>query len=317
LTALGFAIGTAVLVFVVPPRYTSTTSFVPEAPKESSLSASLGGLANQFGLSGNEANPYSAEFIARVLESRYIREAILRTEFGNRPLLDILEIRGENPGKRLEKGLDRLDGATAIALDQRTGVVSLKVTLEDPVLAAAVANRMVEELNKFNVERRRSQSGEERAFAERRLEEARRELDAAEERLAEFLRRNRMFSEFSLVGVEARRLERSVQLKQEVLVTLSRAYEEARIDEVRDTPVLTVIDRADPPASKSWPRRTLTILGAAVFGTLLGTGLAFLAEARGRIKRHHPAEYHEFVLALREARTGRLFGRKPAPTDVR
>ena len=46
-TALVFAVGTAVLVLLLPPRYTSTTTFVPEAPKESSLSASLGGLANQ------------------------------------------------------------------------------------------------------------------------------------------------------------------------------------------------------------------------------------------------------------------------------
>jgi uncharacterized protein involved in exopolysaccharide biosynthesis len=307
---------TALLVFLVPPRFTATTTFVPEAPKESSLTSSLGGIASQFGLGGEISNPYSADFIARVLQSRYIGEAILRTEFDGRLLPDILEIEEANPRKRVEKSLEELDDATSTDLDEKTGVISLNLTLEDPELAAAVANRMVEELNRFNVERRRSQSGEERAFSERRLAEARRELAAAESALAGFLQRNRTFSEFSLVGVEARRLERDVQLKQDVLLTLSRAYEEARIGEVRDTPVLTVIDRAEPPASKSWPKRILSILGALVLGTVIGVGLALLSEARGRMRQERPAEYRELVLALGEARSRLGLGRRHAPSDA-
>jgi uncharacterized protein involved in exopolysaccharide biosynthesis len=313
--ALLLGIATGIAVFVVPPRYTATTTFVPEQPKESSLTSSLGGLASQFGLGAEINNPYSADFIARVLQSRYIGEAILKTEFDGRLLPDVFEIEEANPRKRIEKSLEELEDATSIEVDQKTGVISLGLTLEDPELAAAVANRMVEELNRFNVERRRSQSGEERAFAERRLAEARRELNGAESALAGFLQRNRTFGEFSLVGVEARRLERDVQLKQDVLLTLSRQYEEARIGEVRDTPVLTVIDRADPPATKSWPKRILSILGALVLGTLLGMGLAFVSEARGRIRQQRPAEYRELVTAMDEAKSRLGLGRRPAPTD--
>jgi uncharacterized protein involved in exopolysaccharide biosynthesis len=307
---------TALLVFLLPPRYTATTIFVPEAPKESSLTSSLGGIASQFGLGAEISNPYSADFIARVLQSRYIGEAILRTDFGGKHLADVFEIDESNPRKRTEKALEELEDATSIDLDPKTGVISLGLTLEDPELAAAVANRMVEELNRFNVERRRTQSGEERAFAERRLAEARRELAAAESALAGFLQRNRTFSEFSLVGVEARRLERDVQLKQDVLVTLSRSYEEARIGEVRDTPVLTVIDRAEPPATKSWPKRILSILAALVLGTLLGTGLAYVLEARSRLRQQRPAEYRELMLALGEARSRLGLGGRQPSTDV-
>jgi uncharacterized protein involved in exopolysaccharide biosynthesis len=307
---------TALLVFLLPPRFTATTTFVPEAPKESSLTSSLGGIASQFGLGSEITNPYSPDFIARVLQSRYIGEAILRTAFEDRYLADVFEIDEANPRKRTEKALKELGDATSIDADPKTGVVSLGVTLEDPDLAAAVANRMVEELNKFNVERRRSQSGEERAFAERRLAEARRELAAAESALAGFLQRNRTFSEFSLVGVEARRLERDVQLKQDVLLTLSRSYEEARIGEVRDTPVLTVIDRAEPPATKSWPKRILSILGALVLGTLIGVGLAYVLEARRRLRQQRPAEYRELMLALGEAKSRLGLGGRPASRDV-
>lgn len=325
LTALACGLLTAAIVLILPPRYTALTTFVPEAPKESSLSTSLSGLASQFGLGAQAATPYSADFMADVLKSREIRESILATEFPdpnsrqgtvNRPLLEMLDVRGATPRQRVEKGLLELEEATSIIVDKRTAVVSLRVTLKNSDLAARVANRMVEELNTFNVERRRSQSGEERLFTERRLEELRQELAAAEDELIRFLQRNRLFSEFSVAAVGARRLERRVQLKQEVLASMSRSYEEARINEVRDTPVLTVIDRAEPPAWKSFPRRIISVLAALVFGAVAGIGLAYLLEARRRVRPEARPDYREFLRAVGEAQEGLGLGKKPASHDV-
>ena len=319
-TALACALLTAIVVLILRPRYTALTTLVPEAPKESSLSSSLGGLATQFGLGSQIATPYSPDFMADVLRSRGIREVILATEFPdppggagkvNRPLLQILEVKGDTPARLLEVGLETLAKATSISLDRRTGILSLKVTLHDPNLAAQVANRMVQELNKFNVERRRSQSVEERIFTERRLLELRKELADAEDELVRFLQRNRQVSEFSVASVGARSRERQVQLKQEVLATMSRSYEEARINEVRDTPVLTVIDRAEPPALKSFPKRTISVLVSLVFGVVLGIGLAYLAEAQRRVRPETRADYREFLAAVGEVR-----GHKSAPRDV-
>jgi uncharacterized protein involved in exopolysaccharide biosynthesis len=325
ITALACALLTAAVVLILPPRYTAVTTFVPEAPKESSLTTSLSGLATQFGLGAQAATPYSADFMADVLRSREIRESILNTAFpdpkarpggATRPLLDLLDVSEGTPRQRMEEGLLELEDATSISVDKRTAVVVLEITLKSPELAARVANRMVEELNKFNVERRRSQSGEERLFTERRLEELRQELAAAEDELIRFLQRNRLFSEFSVAAVGARRLERRVQLKQEVLATMSRSYEEARINEVRDTPVLTVIDRAETPAWKSFPRRTLSVLAALVFGVVAGIGLAYLLEARRRVRPEARPDYREFLRAVGEAREGLGLGQKPAPHDV-
>jgi uncharacterized protein involved in exopolysaccharide biosynthesis len=115
-----------------------------------------------------------------------------------------------------------------------------------------------------------------------------------------------------VVGVGARRLERRVQLKQEVLGTLSRSYEEARINEVRDTPVLTVIDRADVPARKSFPNRTLSVLVALLVGAVMGMGIAYLLEARRRVRPETRPDYRDFVVAVGEAREGLGMRRKPS-----
>jgi len=320
LTALSFALVTAIVVLLLKSRYTAEVTFVPEAPKESSLSSSLGGLASQFGLGAQFGTAYSADFMAEVLESRHIREALLKKQYpagnGQRTLLQVMDPGGSTPEKQLEAGLRDLEDATEINVDKGTGVVSARVTLHNPALAAAVANDMIEELNRFNVERRRSQSGEERRFTERRLQELRQELADAEEELIRFLQRNRQFAEFSVASVGARRLERRVQLKQEVLASMSRAHEEARINEVRDTPVLTVIDRAERPVWKSFPKRTLSVLVALVIGTVVGIALAYLAEARRRVHQEGRPDYRDFLTAMREARKGSGRRREAAQHDV-
>ncbi len=121
-TALSCALLIAIVVLILSPRYTALTTFVPEAPKESSLSSSLGGLATQFGLGTQIATAYSPDFMADVLRSRGIREAILATEFpdprdgagkANRPLLEILEVEGDSPARRMEAGLEALADATS------------------------------------------------------------------------------------------------------------------------------------------------------------------------------------------------------------
>lgn len=60
---------------------------------------------------------------------------------------------------------------------------------------------------------------------------------------------------------------------QEMLFDLfARQYEMARADESREGPLIQVVDRAVPPEKRSWPRRSLIALGAA-----LGTAVVLLA----------------------------------------
>jgi uncharacterized protein involved in exopolysaccharide biosynthesis len=105
-----------------------------------------------------------------------------------------------------------------------------------------------------------------------------------------------------LLNFEYSRLNRQVMLRQEVYQSLVKAHEEARIAEVRDTPVLTVIDSAVAPVSPSGPRRILGTTVALVFGVGLGVLLAYLASARARARRSPTPDYLEFRAALEEAR---------------
>ena len=187
-------------------------------------------------------------------------------------------------------------------MDNKTGTIEFSVELPDPDLAASVTSHMVGLLNDFNQRTRNLRARERRRFSEARTAEAQKDLDAAEETLRAFLSRNRQFEFSPQLTFEHNRLERQVTMRQEVYQTLRREYEIARIDEVNDTPVLTVVDQPVAPAKPSSPKRLRMALVAAVLGILLGVSLAFLLEYLERSRERQPLVYQQVAQAWRRTR---------------
>jgi uncharacterized protein involved in exopolysaccharide biosynthesis len=268
----------------------------------------LAGLAGQLGLGSGTSNSVSPEFFVRLVYSEEVLRPTLLTEFRTdsvstpRPLLALLKVPGRTREAQLQTGVQILRARTEATTDKATGIVTLKVTMHSPRLAADVANHLVQLINKFNLESRQSQSREQRRFSGERLAVAEQELRAAEQAQLAFLQRNRQYMDSPLLTFEYSRLNRQVQLRQEVYQTLTKAHEEARIAEVRDTPVLTVIDSALAPVRPSGPHRTLGTLVALIFGGALGVILAYIAAARARARRSPTPDYLAFREAWEEAR---------------
>ena len=72
-------------------------------------------------------------------------------------------------------------------------------------------------------------------------------------------------------------LLREVALRQSVLTTLVQAYEQARVSEVRDTPVITVLQSPFFPPRHDPRQGVLTTLLGLILGGMMGIALAFLA----------------------------------------
>src|SRR5204863_10170126 len=132
---------------------------------------------------------------------------------------------------------------------------------------------------------RESQARERRKFIEERVQQGERDLREAEEDLKTFYQHNYRWQESPQLVFEEGRLRRRVDIQQELYLTLRREYETARIEEVNDTPVLTVIDSAVPPQRKSAPATLLLLVLAAVVGGLIGVSSALGAEYLTRLRR--------------------------------
>jgi uncharacterized protein involved in exopolysaccharide biosynthesis len=57
------------------------------------------------------------------------------------------------------------------------------------------------------------------------------------------------------LGMELVRLTREVKVQEAIFTALTQQYEQAKIAEARDTPVVQVLDRAIPAERKSRPAR--------------------------------------------------------------
>jgi len=323
------ALLTAIVVLLLPPRYTATVTFVPEqrAPSRGGGAAGAGGgglvgLAGQLGIPLGMDPSQSPRFYAEVLTSRELMARVLLTKFpdprrpaagDSLPLLAILRVwGGKNAADSLDRGVRKLDRRVSARVDIQTYLVYLSVTTRYPDLSAAVATRFIEYLNEFNATKRESQARARRQFVEQRILDGERELQAAEDDLRRFHERNRAWQESPELSAAEGRLRRQVDIYQEVYLTLRRDYEQARIEEVNDTPVITVVDPAVPPVRQSHWREVLVLL-AFVLGGVIGVVGAWTGGRLDRLRREEQDGYREFTGLLQRVRreVARPFGRSP------
>ena len=80
---------------------------------------------------------------------------------------------------------------------------------------------------------------------------------------------------------------------------LARQFEVAKLDEAKQGSVIQVVDSAVPPERRSFPKRTLIVLGSVFVGLFLGI-LAALAQAGVERMKADPGT-REKLAVLRKA----------------
>ena len=275
--------------FVRHRTYTSTARFMPQATTEGAL-ARLSGLAASFGVSVPGADAGSSPaFYADLLESRDILRRTVEAPYAfvargdsmRGTLVELFRARGSSPAIRRDAAAKQLLKSIDVRVGRETGTVDLEVTTPWAELSRQVAARMIQQVSDFNLNRRQTKAGAERRFVEARLAEAADSLRTAESRLEGFLQRNRDYRNSPQLMFAFDRLQREVNMQQQVYTTLAESYEAARIDEVRNTPVITVMEPPDLPA-KPDPRLALVKgLLAGLLGLALGAFIAAIREAFG------------------------------------
>lgn len=268
----GFALAVLVtLVLLVRARsYTSSASFAPQARK-GNISA-IAGFAAQLGVGLPASDPtQSPAFFADLVSSREVlgpvfdslaaaplpgSDRFIRTDVSDRT-------------ERRYRGILALRRDVRATIQPKTGVVTLTTKSTDPQLSYRVATLVLAELNRFNLITRQSQAAAERRFVERRMIQARDSLREAEGALSAFLSTNRGLISAADLKMREARLSREVDLRQQVYVTLAQSLEQAKIDEVRDTPVLSVIEAPNRPVFPDSRQIPLLAALSAFFGAVL------------------------------------------------
>ncbi len=83
------------------------------------------------------------------------------------------------------------------------------------------------------------------------------------------------FSQVPSLALELARSTRDLKVEEGIFELLTKQYEQAKIQEKRDTPTVQVLDEAIPPTRKSKPKRAVLVGLAGLLSLFVGVFLAF------------------------------------------
>ena len=89
--------------------------------------------------------------------------------------------------------------------------------------------------------------------------------------LKEFKERNRGYEDSPELFMIYSQFFREVEAKKQVYLTLQQQLELARIEEVKQSPILHILDHAVPPIKKSSPNRGLILVLSFLLGLLFSS----------------------------------------------
>jgi uncharacterized protein involved in exopolysaccharide biosynthesis len=276
LAITGAVVG-GVTALVLPSRYRAAAAFQAESPPNpiqmagglaSVLGSQLGGL--QFG----SAN--SPQLLGDLLQTDAVLRHVVNAKFAwdgsTATLATIYGYGTRRPELRDYLAIKKLRGLFSVDVDIRTGIVRFALEARTPELALAVAETTLAALNDANIELRKQRASAERSFTAQRSADARLTLSAAESTLAAFNQRNRNLVTSPTLQMEQGRLQRTVDMAQQLFVQLRLQEEQAALQELRNTPAISVIDPPVLPVRRSFPRRSLAVAA----GLAIGLALAFI-----------------------------------------
>lgn len=281
-----------------PRLFTTSTQFIFKDSQGGGM-GSLGGLADLVGIrSGSKTNlsdfftviMFTDEFLEKVVKRKWVRNdgdsAYLHEHWNletytTGPKPELRTQRKRVGTLRGEIGRFSADRYISIEKDKRTNLVNLSTRFDDARLSYDINTYLVDLLNDYLLNSTKSQVGENRRFVEKRLEEVATDLRKSEDALLAFQMRNISMTSPPIL-MEHGRHRRAVEINQQIFLELKKQLEMARIEELKESPVIQVIAQPQYPLQ---PDRRLNIKRWGVItwlGILLGTILAWWAGTRAR-----------------------------------
>jgi uncharacterized protein involved in exopolysaccharide biosynthesis len=290
---IALTFGTAVLAtagaLVMPKWYQSGAVLVVDTGQQlPSLSAMAGaagmlGMASQAGLGSSNSAPASPLFYEALLKSRAVAERVVAASFPLGPHGEMMPLeqywahRDTLTPKQHFAALKKFSRHLHTTATPRTSQVEFKLEGPSILVSKLMADTALAALNDLIVEVHRRHATAEREFLEGRYQTLADSLNASEDALRHFYEQNRTLSSPAL-QFEDLRLRREIDRVQTVYSQIGLQLENARVQEVRDTPSLTVVDAPIEPVRKSAPIVKLWTVSAAILGGALALLLA-MAEA--------------------------------------
>jgi len=282
------AITLLILLFLVKPYYESTVVILPEYGNKTNMLSQLSGLAALAGVNVGSGAP--TEIYQNLVQSESVMAPVIYSKYLTKEypdsvnLIQYFNVKLEDPNPEIQKRKRYITVSDLLIkslistdVDRMTKILIVKVTMPEAQLSADVVNKLVASLDEYIRTKRKSYAGEQRYYLEKRVEQIKDSLNFCENKLRDFREQNRMITQSPNLLLEQGRLMRNVEIQQNVYIELTKQLELAKIDEIRDTPILNIKENAQNPILKAGPKRVLTLI-LILFFSVLATATYFLFE---------------------------------------
>ncbi len=268
-----FVLTVVYVFFIMPKQYTAEVSILPSASSTAqNMGGKLSSLASLAGLDFGSTASRSPEMYEGIIYSRRLLEQIIlknyrvtakKKEFqGN--LVEFFEVTGKTDEEKIQKSLKILrDYVLVVNIDGDNLILYLSVTMEDPVLAARVANSMVTILEEIVLNKLQAEFKEQNDYLNNRITLVTDSLTMAEEELKNFLQRN-PDPTLPRFQVEQLRLRRKIEVQSAVFIELRKQLELLNLQNYVNLSPLKILDEAFPPYRKSRPKRLFLVFTLVV-----------------------------------------------------
>ncbi len=145
-------------------------------------------------------------------------------------------------------------------VDTKTSVITLSVTMQDPMVSALLADTVVERLKAYVTDYRTNKAREDLEYARKLNEEAKAEYYKAQQRYANYLDKNQGIVLRS-VRTEQERLQNEASLAFNLYNSTAQRLQAAKAKVQEITPVYTVVQPATVPLLPSKPSKVLILIG--------------------------------------------------------
>jgi uncharacterized protein involved in exopolysaccharide biosynthesis len=157
-------------------------------------------------------------------------------------------------------------------VDKMTKILTISVKMPEAQLSADIINKIAESLDIYIRTKRKSYASTQREYIEKRLMQVKDSLNVAENKVMYFNEHNKIVTQSPELFLEQGRLTRNMEIMNTVFLELSKQLEIAKIDEIKDTPVLNIKELAKNPIVKTGPKRLNSLIMIMVFSILFSSG---------------------------------------------
>ena len=265
-----FTILSIIYSFVATSWYTSTVTILPS--RGDNKLNQYSGIASLVGINIPIQNENDQRLYPEIIKSNFVLDRVLmnkfRTQSSDQPisLFEFCNIQFDSSNiedkyivhQEFKEILRKEYSRTEI--DEKSSMLTISISApEDPLLASELANFFVAQLDYYNRYFRKHKATEQRRYIEKGLEDTNELLEIIRDNLIEFKESNKNIAS-PQKQIMYEKLETEMQVQKNLYIELKKQLELAKIEEIKETETLNILDKGIIPIKKSKPKRLFIII---------------------------------------------------------